>query len=591
MDGATTSMDPPLHLAILLFSNSRDDEFLALAGNLLIQGFQITVYDFLRPGSDYRVDYIQNKVLSQIPCKPDAKLKRLLNVISAVDSAGKSTRKPLDRFMIKRSFHMMDLLVMTMGFDPNVPADHPDTKFRADVIMMDVYNVAGLLMADKYQIPAIAIGAPSSLEVAIDHHSEWEPPVSWDHWLEGIFMILRQRWKSLMLTKPLMALNSKRRKVGLGPLKRPSDYFLPVVALIIQFLPDEFQVKAQNQDYWNIIHTTGAIQSLCVPCISTNKQVTGGWRQYTQTVNPIIMVSLPPAYSTLETMSAVLQSIILSQQKLMLSNRPPFSILWLDFEDDSISFSAADDDFTRESSTSLVDSLSRHPDTVTIIGHCSTDFMVASMLGISVFCTSQDEETTGLLPALFNETGMMDPNEIPKLLVKDYFEKHILPTEKKIDSVDPDANETESARQRELLQLDGLSIVTSLIQKTAEIHRRSLPWNSTEEMHNTITAELKGEESQWNAQEKGHYDAIGTLWAWFVALVTCCYICVKSLTPYPPILERYFGKYIDKFDDLFPDIEDSLRMMGNWYLQQAAGETEGRLRIAMRRRNEKEKKT
>mmetsp|Transcript_11869 Transcript_11869/g.28423 ORF Transcript_11869/g.28423 Transcript_11869/m.28423 type:complete len:652 (+) Transcript_11869:195-2150(+) len=577
-----TPIEPPYLLAILLLPDSRDDEFLALAGSLLIQGFQITVYDFLRPGSDYRVDYIQNKVLTQIPCKPDAKLKSSLNVISAIDAAGKCTRKPLDRHMIKRAYQMMDLLVMTMGYDPTVPSDHPDTKFRADVLIMDVYNVAGLLMADKFQIPAITIGPASSLELAIDHHAEWEPPVTWDHWSEGIYLILRQRWQSLMLTKPLMALNSKRRKVGLGPLKRPSDYFLPVVGLIIQFLPDEYIEKARHQDYWNIIHSYGAIQPLCIPCVSSYKQVTG-WRQ-TQT-NPTIMVSLPPDYSTLETTSTVLQSIILSQQILIRRKRLPFAIVWLDFGDESVSFSAADDDFTRESSVSLVDSLSRHPNTVMVIGHCDSDFMVASMLGVSVFCVSQDEEMSGLLPLLFNETGMMDPNEIPKLLVQDYLQNHAQ-TETN-DDLDHGMNESGS-RQRKLLQLDGLSQATSLIKKVAETHRRSLPWNSTEEMHNTIAAELKDEKSLWRVHEQRHYDAIGTLWAWFVVLATCCYIFVKSFSS-PPI-EGYIGKCVDRFDDFFPDIEDSLRMMENWYLQQATGESEGRLRIAMRRRNEKDKK-
>ncbi|CAJ1953979.1 unnamed protein product [Cylindrotheca closterium] len=484
--------------------------------------------------------------------------------------------------MIKRAYQMMDLLVMTMGYDPTVSQNHPDTKFRADVLIMDVYNVAGMLMADKFQIPVITIGAASSLELAVDHHSEWEAPATWDHLLEGIYLTIRQRWQSLMLTKPLMALNSKRRKVGLDPLKRPSDYFLPVVALIIQFLPDEYVDKVQHQDYWNIIHVTGAIQPLCVPCISTYKQATG-WR-LTQT-NPTIMVSLPPEYSTLETTSTVLQSLILSQQMLIRNKRPSFAIVWLDFGDESVSFSAADDDFTRESSVNLLDSLSRHPDTVMVLGHCDSDSVVAAILGVSVFCFSQDEETSGLLPILFNETGMMDPNEIPKVLVQDYLQKNS-GGERNYD-IDIGMHETAS-RQRDWLQLDGLSHVTFLIKKTVETHRRSQPWNSTAEMHSTVAAALKGEESLWRLQEQRHCDAIGTLWAWFVALATFLYIFVKSFSS-PPI-ERYIGKYMDRFDDIFPDIEDSLRMMENWCLQQASGDSEGRLRVAMRRRNERERK-
>lgn len=588
LSAEATSIDPPYLAAILLLPDSNDDDFLALGGNLLIQGFHVTVYDFLRPGSENRVDYIQNKVFGQIPCKPDDKLKGALNVISAIDAAGTCSRRPLDAHMISRAPPMMDLLVMTMGYSTETISSYSDSKFRADVLIMDVYNVAGLLMADKFQIPAITIGTASSLELAIDHHPDWEPPVTLDQWSDGIYLILRQRWQSLMLTTPFMTLNSRRRKVGLGPLKRPSDYFLPVVALIIQYLPQEYVTKAKYQDYWNIIHNIGAIQPLCLPCISTYKPVSS-WRH--SQPSPTIMVSLPLDSSTLEATTTVLQAIILSQQMLIMRKLTPFAIVWLDFGDESVSFSASDDDFTRESSANLLDSLARHPDTVIVVGHCDSDSLVASMLGVSVFCVSQDKDLEGTpLQRLYNEThGLMAHDRMPKVLVTDYLQKHVW-----TKTEDGHGNETNGTGtlQEDILEFDGLSRTTTLIKKAAEIHRQNGPWNSTEEMHRTIVSELVDQKTLWRAQKKQHYDALGLLWAWSVTLITCGYICVKTFSN--PSIERYFGSYIGRFDELFPDMEESFRMVENWYVQQASSEAESRVRIALRTKRtekEKEKKT
>jgi len=296
-------------------------------------------------------------------------------------------------------------------------------------------------------------------------------------------------------------------------------------------------------------------------------------------------VSLQPDYSTLETTSAVLQSIILSQQMLTMRKQSPFAIVWLDFGEESVSFSAADDDFTRETSVNLLDSLARHPDTVMVVGHCNSDSLVASMLGVSVFCISNDEDMEGgTLRLLFNETGTMEPTEISKVLVQDYFQKHA-----RSETNAPRHGTNNVSQQNHMLQIDGLSQATYLIKKTIETHRRNEPWNSTEEMHNAIVLKLTGEESLWRAQKKEHYDAFGILWAWIVALTIFCYIFIKTFSN--PSIEWYFGNFIGRFNELFPDIEESLRMMENWYLQQVSGESESRVRIGLRsRRTEKAKK-
>ena len=159
---------------------------------------------------------------------------------------------------------------------------------------MDATLVGGLLFSELWRIPTVAIASHQALDLAIEHDPDWTANPEW-HVLYRLYRIFRQRLYSLSLTGPFLEVNRLRRELRLRPLKSPMGYFLPVVALLVEFSPIDL-IPSMTQDHWQKrVHITGSLQAPCTPCLHL-APLSLSLKSLPRKLNStIVMVSPPPS--------------------------------------------------------------------------------------------------------------------------------------------------------------------------------------------------------------------------------------------------------------------------------------------------------
>jgi hypothetical protein len=558
------------HVMILL--SEIHQEFLAIAAGLLTNPqFHVTIQYFASESSNKSNASLQDDILSRHPCKADSKIRDSLSVVKIGIDVDECTctptmaSEPFDLCSIRQAPQMIAVLQSTMQSH----AYSASTVMMPDVMVMDTSNVAGLLLAETLEIPAVILGTHKSMDLAIEHDPEWTPNPD-RHFFYRLYRVLRQRVYSLSLTTAFLELNKNRRQMGLGPLSRPLDYFFPVVAILVEYLPQDI-VPDISQNYWKIVHITGAMQPPCTPCISVPKQTSDRKRKSAE-----VVVALP-CNSSAEDVRSLLKGLIMARSSLEtydecewdpLSCRidaANFTITWLDFGNNMDFFPEAVPSFvTREPSLGLLDSLSRHPNTVTVFAHCDSNAPIVSVLGVSILCVWQSERLPEVSSVLLNRTGRLEHTEIARHLISSLRSRTL---------------EYESSTTKDNVHLDGLSKAVSLLRLVAETHREHAPWRSTQLMQQVISRTLvdslqpvHSEQGETGLlEEELPYDAFTVLVALIVVLSTGIYILLRDSFPSLRRSQRSHhrtGNFSGGVMTRLPDLDDAVMMLADWYKEQ-----------------------
>jgi hypothetical protein len=558
------------HVMILL--SEIHQEFLAIAAGLLTDPqFQVTTQYFVSESSNKSNASVRDDILSRHPCKPDSKIRDSLSVIKIGIDFDESTctpttaSEPFDLCSIRQAPQMIAVLQSTM----QSPAFSASTLRMPDVMVMDTSNVAGLLLAETLEIPAVILGTHKSMDLAIEHDPEWTPNPDW-HFFYRLYRVLCQRVYSLSLTTAFLELNKNRRQMGLVPLSRPTDYFLPVVAILVEYLPQDI-VPDISQNYWNIVHITGAMQPPCTPCISVPKQTSSRKRKSAE-----VLVALP-YNSSAEDVRSLLKGLFMARSSLETyddcewdplscrNDAANFTVTWLDFGKNMDFFPEVVPSFvTREPSLGLLDSLSRHPNTVTVLAHCDSNFPIVSELGVSILCVWQSERLPEVTSVLLNRTGRLEHREIARHLISSLRSRTL---------------EYESSIRKDDVHLDGLSKAVSLLRVVAATQREHAPWRSTPLMQQVISRTLvdslqpvhseQGETGVF--EEELPYDAFTVLIALIVVLSTGIYILLRDSFPSLRRSQRSHyrtGDFSGGIMTRLPDLDDAVMMLADWYKEQ-----------------------
>jgi hypothetical protein len=567
----------------MMFISEIHQEYLALAAGLLSDQFKVSIqYIFPEGDNEPKVDNgvsLREEILSRIPCKADSKIKDSLEVVNLNMSASNSSmqggdckltaNEPFDRCTIKKAPEMISAFQSYTTHSEYFTSHSPGE--RPDIFVMDTTLVAGLLLSEKLQIPTVAIGTHNAFDLTIEHDPHWSPNTNWQLPYR-LYRVVRQRLYSLSLTRSFIELNRLRRRTGLRPLTNPMDYFLPVVTILVEYSSKTIGTF-DNQDYWRRVYITGAIQPPCFPCTPASKSSSKRKRP-----RKIVMISLPHP-GTAEDIRSILRGLILARSLIEeydecewdpLSCRneaTEFQIVWLDFGNNMDFFPEILPNFvTRELSLGLLDSLTRHPNTISVLAHCDSNTRVASMLGVSVICVTQSSRLPNV-SLLLNQTGTVEHRDVARKLIS-VLRRH---------TVDHDSSTVDDS-----VRLDGLSRAIALLRLVGKSQRSNRPWDSTRHMQQALSQVVTDSLCPVVVSSKHHqgemefleddlpYDSFTVLVAWIVVLSSGMYVLLDSVfTTWRPRRSHYRSDNpSDGILTRLPDLDDAWEALIDWYSNQ-----------------------
>ena len=295
------------HVSVFLIHPS--PKLVSLASSLLTEGLKVTILSLQpsginsttlggsnRPGS---ASWIEEQVLSRVPCHIE--LEKQLNVVDVANATKCTTVgcwgpcvSPLDPCTLDSARNTLDVLnkifdqVHRLEEIDSIGDDEDVSAFLPDVLVMDAAFTAGLLLSEIWKIPTITVSSHNVLALSVEHDGDCTPP-GWNIFYR-IYRILKQRWYSLSLTGSILNLNRIRRDLGLSPLRAPTAYFAPVVAVVVEFARQDIMWHSLVHHYIPIpalttcssratnrgetkmpllrpVHVTGALLPHCSPCL------------------------------------------------------------------------------------------------------------------------------------------------------------------------------------------------------------------------------------------------------------------------------------------------------------------------------------
>jgi hypothetical protein len=247
-----------------------------------------------------------------------------------------------------------------------------------------------------------------------------------------------------------------------------------------------------------------------------------------------------------------------------------FTILWLELKDNIEYFPEFVPPYIiREPSASLLDSLSRHPNTIAAVVHCDSDsHVLSSILGLSVLCVSQSERLPAQTVNHLLDGKKLDPREIAVQLLGLMRRRNV-----QQDNAD---------EKNEGIRLDGLSRAVSILGRVAATHREQRPWEDVLQMQRVVSQAISNDLNMTRAtteqsifDEQQPYDTFTVLVAWFVILSSGLYVLLKDslLARWRP--RRTHHHHHNRGDSLsegiltrLPDLDDAWATLVQWYKEQ-----------------------
>lgn len=605
---------------VMIFLTDDNDEFTSLAAGLLeTEQFQVTI---LRFQGESEKSSLHDYIFSRIPCKHEAWVRESLTVVDMLvlnqsqgrdetssspwtkENGNNRTCKltapcPFDPCTIQTAPKIFQVLNSYMTSKTQVTDEILET--RPDVLVMDASFVGGLIFAERWKIPTVVTASHHTLDLAIDHDPDWMPNPEW-HIVYRFYRIILQRMYSLSLTKAFMEVNQLRRELQLRPLRSPVDYFLPVVALLVEFLPtDMIPVVKPRENWQSRVHITGSLQTSCTPCLTLSSLPPFKSSSTTyQKLNSTIIVVAPPPNCTAKYNRMLMRGLILARSSLeqydecewdslsCQKEATGFSILWLDFPNDSAEYFP---DFVppyvvREPSVGLLDTLSRHPNAIAAVIHCDSDSQIlSSTLGVSVLCISQNERLPPPTQTSSSENNRLlgdgkqelDPREIAAQLLG-------LLRRRNLEQEDSDEKQTKDGPR-----LDGLSRTVSIVRQVAATNRKQGPWGDVLQMQRVVaqavcdyiksttlesvatTNALLDQSHTFDEQQP--YDTFTVLVAWFVLFSSSLYVFFKDflLGRWRPRRNHHHHRGDSLSEGILtrlPDLDDAWVTLVQWYREQ-----------------------
>jgi hypothetical protein len=625
----------------MMFVTDQVPEFVALAAGLLQANLQVTILQFQE--SSYKqgeaLKKLHQQIVSSIPCHHPARtredalkvvdvtipLSELIPVdddnINNMSKCQATSLFPLDWCSIQAAPRTVQVLKNYMLLHDQAP-DQVLLGKRPDVLIMDATLVGGLILSEGWGIPTVAVGSHQALKLGMEHDPAWSPEVG--SWLGRLVQIVKQRFYSLSLTGPFLELNRMRRDMGLRPLQSPSDYFLPVAALLVEFAPTDQLLSTttsttatgtsqQPQQQWQRVHFTGPLQAPCTPCLpsvspkatrSSNKQT----KQYLP--NATIVLVVPPPQVTPAWTRAILRGLALARDSLAAyddcewdsltcqkhTSLADFAVVWLSNDSTKDYFPAVVPDYVeREPSVGVLDSLAGHPQTIAVVMHCDSESHVLKRLGLLVVCVSQSER----LPPVTASTANNRHGRPPILWEARALAVQLLQQLRRRQQ-HPEENEQgeqvhSGATAPPAHYHDGLERAVSLVKRVAETYRAHQPWKDVLEMQAavalaasntngttaTTTTTLEEQSKLPNEHPEDHlrgaqqppYDTFTVLVAWIVVLSSALYVLLKDYLSFwrPARRSQLYSYSSEGGGGIFtrlPDLDDAWATLMEWYRDQ-----------------------
>lgn len=365
-------MDHPTH-----------DTWIAILTSLLLSNrFRLTIFLPAILHETTTVIDLQHKLLSGIPCDHPvhhvADWERIIDIQLVVPSQQQTnlnacshgTRKALswlDPCQIQRAPSVMQVL------DTYLQEHQHRHDVLPDFVLTDITAVATFWVAERYQIPTVAVTDSTQLNDLLLSQPAWSPSWKWSWW-KRLRSTLRQRWSSLQSTQRFMLLNRQRKAYNLSYYRQASDFFASSIAIVSEFGDlssvlyhdlDTLQVEDEEattdtllsnteplapQNHWQQFYITGPLLTPCVACptkavmdssltvassSSTAKRIRNVWRDGVRhavtsskyplpttpdtpedAFQPRILVMVPPSYLSPRATQTLVQGLSLAESSL-----------------------------------------------------------------------------------------------------------------------------------------------------------------------------------------------------------------------------------------------------------------------------------
>ena len=321
-----------------------------------------------------------------------------------------------------------------------------NNHFDDFVMMMDASFLGGLLFSEINMIPTIAIGSHRTLKLAVEHEPNWSPSPK-QTTMHRLNRIIRQRLFSLGLTSVFVGANKMRQSLSelqLQSFKSPIDVFLPVVALLVDFVPNDDTLSSSSispspqkdingrssskenyiseggggdgggsvhlgrQGYGNNrVHHIQPFLSPCSPCLGPLPSS----RDVERNTNATVIMVAPPVGKSSKWTRSLVRALSLTRHSLegydeCLFDRSScqntvlgFEVDWLKTQEEQDiinTFPPVVPSFIHSKiSNNLLDSAIGNPNTIIALVFCGSEAGILSTLGVEIFCISRSDRIIG----------------------------------------------------------------------------------------------------------------------------------------------------------------------------------------------------
>ncbi len=621
--------------AVLIYQGNAP-EFISLATGLLLTNlFRITVLEIHFETDEENMDKdkdkppletkdkvvgrIQKKIMSGLPCDHPVRMVEdacyVLKVNFSIKEQNHGDDDHCQGPFVLQPFNTCAINValgtarLIENYVPLADLKTPLEQKLPDVMITDASIIGGLWMSELWKVPTVAVGGPALISLAVEHDAAWTSQTG--SWLKRIGKLLKQRFHSLSITLPYMKMNKMRSEFGLPRLRKPIDYLVPVVALLMEFAPSDSIPRSDSEiardvapkmPYeWERIHVVGPLQPPCVPCEVKPKSPPTSLRAAfrdkqsfipkTHTKEPTILVVPPTKLTALWTRN-ILQALIMVRDSLeryddcdwdsLTCQKPSanLKIIWLAEEDSKEDFFpiAILEFVERETYISLLDSLANHPGTMLVVMPCDKHtVLLEDALGIPTVCLEASDRfplRTYQKPPIPSEPRALTAKVLQRLRDRQQKEQRIATATNKGQHISANGSLTEAV---------------SIIQLVASVHRENQPWedisemqrvtlqavkNRTQRLHDVRSSKSTSIEDELDWQPP--YDTFTVLVAWIVLLVSVAYVTCRDMFSSRTVRRSHINynhhyssssSSSTSLDGLFtrPDLDDAWIALLDWY--------------------------
>jgi hypothetical protein len=441
-----------------------------------------------------------------------------------------------------------------------------------DVIIMDASLLGGLLFSEASRVPTVALASSSSLELAVEHATSWQPPTAWSL-SRRIYRFFRQRFRSALFTVVFVRYNRIRDELGLPRVKSPVDILLPVERIIsdISRLTDINLFGNHQQESTVLLHPT--LIPPCVPCVDTESD------SVTTFKNESIIMVVPPSNASASFTRIVLRGLVLARQSLQSFDdcswdasclKPNFQVLWVRPGHGNDFFPPVVPEFIYNETfyANILDNVARYPYTILALVDCDVDTNILTAFDLGVMCFSTSSRMLPLTAA----SGMhsLRANKQGRLVSSDIAAQILLALRRTTVGV-----EVPSSIAVSMPRLNGLQQVTQLVQNISNDQRTNKSQSGNDGSHRTksrarrIVREDSGNcsDAELTSKEQYVHNAAAVFAAWCIIMSAALYLVLSAKYSRNDNNYKNEGLFFC-ISGHFSDLDDAWMPFSSWYHEQ-----------------------